>query len=81
MVFPCKLKQMIDGQWQARTMGSSVGTVAVVATTAQEALDNLKKEIRYRIEWCPCSGVAEDYINLDVHHINDRSLNHLKPYK
>ena len=58
-----------------------MGLAEVMGNSETEVLEQIRKEIRYRIEWCACSGVAEDYINLDVHHINDRSLNHLKPFK
>jgi hypothetical protein len=30
------------------------------------ALDALREEIRYRIELCPCTGVADDFVDLDV---------------
>ncbi|HVM51204.1 MAG TPA: hypothetical protein VMU04_24455 [Candidatus Acidoferrum sp.] len=30
------------------------------------ALDALREEIRYRLELCPCTGVADDYVELDV---------------
>ncbi len=30
------------------------------------ALDQLRDEIRYRVELCPCSGVEEHWIELDV---------------
>jgi len=36
------------------------------ASTEAEALDKIKKEIRYRIEWCPCTGVDEDYVQVQV---------------
>jgi len=35
-----------------------------LSTTA--ALDSLRAEIRYRLEYCPCSGIEEDLIELDV---------------
>ena len=31
-----------------------------------EAFAKLREEIRYRIEYCPCSGVADDFVELDV---------------
>jgi hypothetical protein len=31
-----------------------------------EALQKLRAEIRYREEYCPCTGVGEDYVQLDV---------------
>jgi hypothetical protein len=29
-------------------------------------LDALRGEIRYRLELCPCTGVSDDYVELDV---------------
>ena len=66
MKFPCSVKQLIDGRWQARSMGSVAGNVEAMAQTRDEALAKLRAEIRYKIEWCPCSGVADDYVELDV---------------
>ena len=36
------------------------------AKTRDEALEKLKAEIRYRIEWCPCTGVEDDYVQLEI---------------
>ena len=30
------------------------------------ALDSLREEIRYRLELCPCTGVGDDFVELDV---------------
>jgi hypothetical protein len=30
------------------------------------ALDALRDEIRYRLEFCPCTTVDEDYVELNV---------------
>ena len=30
------------------------------------ALDSLREEIRYRLELCPCTGVGDDFIELDM---------------
>jgi predicted RNase H-like HicB family nuclease len=30
------------------------------------ALDALRNEIRYRLELCPCTGVSDDFVELDV---------------
>jgi hypothetical protein len=35
-------------------------------TSRDEALARLREEIRYRIEYCPCSGVDDDFVQLDV---------------
>ena len=34
--------------------------------SATAALDHLREEIRYRLEYCPCSGIEDDLIVLDV---------------
>jgi hypothetical protein len=36
------------------------------APTRQEALDKIKEEIRYRLEYCPCSTVREGDIEIEV---------------
>jgi hypothetical protein len=30
------------------------------------ALDALREEIRYRLELCPCTGVSDEFVELDV---------------
>jgi hypothetical protein len=30
------------------------------------ALDSLRDEIRYRLEFCPCTTVNDDYVELNV---------------
>ncbi|MBN92648.1 MAG: hypothetical protein CL928_01040 [Deltaproteobacteria bacterium] len=75
--FPCTIKPLIDGAWQARCMASAIGTVVVEADSREEALDQMRDEIRFRVEFCPCSAVADDYVQLDVTEQFDRrhSLN------
>jgi len=36
------------------------------ADSEEEALLRIRPEIRYRLEFCPCSGVTEDYVRLEV---------------
>ena len=36
------------------------------ARTETEAIEKIRAEIRYRIEWCPCTGVEDDYVQLDI---------------
>lgn len=66
MRFPVTLKRLIDGQWLARSTGTLVGLVERSGSTKEEALDRLALELRYRIEWCPCSGVTPEFVDLDV---------------
>ena len=36
------------------------------AASESEALAKLRAEIRYRVEWCPCTGVDDDYVQLQI---------------
>ncbi len=36
------------------------------AQTRREALDKIREEIRYRLEYCPCSTVRDESIELEV---------------
>ncbi len=36
------------------------------AADREQALARLRDEIRYRIEYCPCTGVADDFVQLEV---------------
>jgi hypothetical protein len=36
------------------------------AASDTEALTKIRAEIRYRIEWCPCTGVDDDYVQLEI---------------
>lgn len=66
MKFSCSVKKLIDGDWLAQSLGADVGPVQVTARSRDGALDLLRRELRYRMEWCPCSAVAEDYVELEV---------------
>ena len=66
MRYPCTIRKLMDGGWLARSLGSDVGNIEVQASSRDEAVNGLREEIRYRLEWCPCSAVAEDYVELDI---------------
>jgi hypothetical protein len=36
------------------------------AATRDDALARLRDEIRYRIEYCPCTGVDDDFVQIEV---------------
>jgi hypothetical protein len=38
----------------------------VKARSRDEALQKIRKEIRYRIEHCPCTGVDDDFVEVVV---------------
>jgi predicted RNase H-like HicB family nuclease len=53
MKYPVTVKQLIDGKWQARCMASVVGEVVALGDDREAALERMKGEIRYRLEFCP----------------------------
>ncbi len=56
MKFPCMFSKLGSGEWSLRHVGSDVGTVEVTAGSQQEALEEMRGELRYRLEICPCTG-------------------------
>ncbi len=66
MKFTCTLTHLANGNWLARHTGSSGGQVEVTAQTREEALTKMRNELRYRSEYCPCTGVTEDFVELLV---------------
>lgn len=63
VIYKATLEQTEDGDCAA---SCEEPEVSVQGLSATNALDRLRSEIRYRIELCPCSGVEEDYVELDV---------------
>jgi predicted RNase H-like HicB family nuclease len=63
MIFQAHVEETEDGSYLA-TCGDPYAWARGLSPTS--ALDRLKAEIRYRIELCPCSGVDDDYVQLDV---------------
>lgn len=66
MRFPVTIKQLIDGNWIAKSSGTIAGNVERTGASKDEALARISAELRYRIEWCPCSGVTPEFVDLDV---------------
>lgn len=66
MQFPGRIEQLGDGRWRAWSSGSSAGEVEVTAGDQDEAIAKLKREIRYRIELCPCTGVDDEFVELEI---------------
>jgi hypothetical protein len=61
--FKVRLSQQREGYWLA-TCGAPVCLAR--GKSESEVLEHIRAEIRYRLEWCPCTGVSEDYVLLDV---------------
>lgn len=66
MRFPCTITHLADGRWVAKAADATIGIVETAADNRDEALDKLRAELRYRIELCPCTGVGDEYVELDV---------------
>ncbi len=66
MKFPVTVKKLIDGTTLVRCIGTIAGEVNVVGTSREDALERARNEIRYRIEWCPCSAVSDEFVEIDV---------------
>jgi hypothetical protein len=64
--FSCTLKCLINGHWVVRHAGPALATVEVTAPTREAALTKMRNELRYRVELCPCSGVSDDYVELQI---------------
>jgi len=59
------------GQWRARHTSTELGDADIIGSTREEALTKLQRELQFRIEWCPCSGVSGDTVELDVRGATD----------
>lgn len=64
--FPATVKRLIDGTYQVRSIGTIAGEVSVLGKTREEAIARATEEIRYRIEWCPCSAVSDEFVELEL---------------
>lgn len=66
MKFACHVESQPDGRWRARASAAEIGEVEVTADDRSAVIEKLRGEIRYRLELCPCSGVGEQYVELEV---------------
>jgi hypothetical protein len=66
MKAPCTLSRIRNGTWLVRHFSSLLGTVEISASTREEALNDMRNELQFRSEWCPCSGASSDVVELQV---------------
>ena len=66
MKYRVVVKQLIDGRFYVRCNAAPFGVASVAADSREEALEKMRKELRYQLEWCPCSGIADDLVELDL---------------
>jgi hypothetical protein len=60
------LSRMRNGTWLVRHSSSTLGSVEVSGSSREEALTDMRNELQYRSEWCPCSGASADTVELQV---------------
>ncbi len=62
-LFQARVRRQRDGDFLA---ACDAPVCLSRASSEEEALRKLREEIRYRLEYCPCSGVDDDYVQLEV---------------
>jgi hypothetical protein len=62
----CAITRTHDGGWLARHESAELGVVEVSASSSEEALKKMQRELQHRIEWCPCSGVSGDTVEVEL---------------
>ena len=63
MIFRVHVEETEEGDYLATCDDPSASAHGL---SPANALDQLRAELRYQIELCPCSGVDDDYIQLRV---------------
>ncbi len=62
----CTVNRMRHGTWLVRHSSPTLGTVEVSAASREEALTEMRNELQFRSEWCPCTGASADQVELQV---------------
>ncbi|MEE8523545.1 MAG: hypothetical protein V3T72_06405 [Thermoanaerobaculia bacterium] len=63
MIYHASVEETENGDYVAWCPNPAVSAHGLSPTNA---LDRLRGEIRYRIELCPCTGVDDDFVQLEV---------------
>jgi len=63
MIFNVRIEATEDGEYSG---SCSDPMVSVRGLSQTNVLERLGAEIRYRLEFCPCSSVDDDYVQLRV---------------
>jgi hypothetical protein len=62
----CTLSRIQNGTWLVHHSSPLLGTVEISASTREQALKDMRDELQFRSEWCPCSGASSDVVELQV---------------
>jgi hypothetical protein len=63
-IYRARLVREAEDSWMAAAIG--LPNCWSRGRSRQEALAKLRDEVRYRIELCPCSGVPDDFVEIEV---------------
>jgi hypothetical protein len=66
MRYLAEVKLTLNGRFYARCNAAPNGVAEAYGASADEAVDKLRKEIRYRLELCPCSGLGDQDVVVEV---------------
>jgi hypothetical protein len=62
----CRIARRADGQWSIHYDGRDLGPVELTAATREQALDKMRRELKYRLELCPCSGEQVGDVEIEL---------------
>ena len=63
-LYKARVRQEADGSWVAAAV--ALPNCWSRGAGRDEALAKLRDEIRYRIEYCPCTGVDDEFVRVEV---------------
>jgi hypothetical protein len=66
MKFNCRVAETAPGQWVAAHSSTDLGDVRVTAASREAVLTKLRDELRYRLEYCPCTGELYRDVEIEV---------------
>ena len=64
MKFPARVEQQADGRYMATSLREPY--CVSDGMSFMDAVTNLRDEIRYRLETCPCGTVTDSFVEVDV---------------
>lgn len=60
----CSLQRLDDGHWQISHSSSTLGDVDLTDDSREKAISRMQRELQYRLELCPCSGVSAGTVEI-----------------
>ncbi|MGI6456091.1 MAG: hypothetical protein ACOX5R_10800 [bacterium] len=64
MRYQVRLRKQSPTEYVVQTIGEP--DCRASGTSREDALEEIKNEIRYRVEYCPCAWVPDDFVELEV---------------